>query len=70
MTVHEEGLLQDPGIMMYPGIGSADGRRGDHLIIAPPYNVNAEEVDLIVGAAHKAVVSAFKRISTSSKAID
>lgn len=66
MTIHEEGLHQDPGIMMYPGTGSADGTRGDHLIIAPPYNVNTEEIEMIVRAAHKAVDSAFERLLTSS----
>ncbi|KAL2045090.1 hypothetical protein ABVK25_012246 [Lepraria finkii] len=62
MAVHNEGILQVPGIMMYPGVGSADGRKGDHIIIAPPYTVTAEEIEMIVAAARKAVDSAFKRI--------
>ena len=61
-AVHNEGILQVPGIMMYPGVGSADGQKGDHIIIAPPYTVTAEEIEMIVAAARKAVDSAFNRI--------
>ena len=62
MTVHNEGILQTPGIMLYPGTGSADGLRGDHIIIAPPYNVTPEEIEMIVAAARKAINSAFERV--------
>lgn len=62
MAVHNEGILQAQGIMLYPGTGSADGLKGDHIIIAPPYNVTAEDIDMIVVAAQKAVNSAFDRI--------
>ena len=48
--------------MMYPGTGSADGLKGDHIIIAPPYNITAEQIETIVAAARNAVDSAFKRI--------
>ena len=47
---------------MYPGTGSVDGRKGDHLIISPPYNTTAEEIDLIVVTASKAIDSAFEQI--------
>lgn len=62
MAVHNEGILQLPGIMMYPGMGSADGREGDHIIIAPPYTITTEDIEKIVAAARKAVDSAFERI--------
>lgn len=61
-AVPNEGILQVPGIMMYPGIGSADGVKGDHTLIAPPYVITAEEIDMIVAAAQKAVNSAFTKI--------
>lgn len=35
-------------ISIYPGQGCVDGIRGDHLMLAPAYNVTKEEVDLIV----------------------
>ncbi len=35
------------GLMCYPGGGTADGYQGDHVLLAPPYIVTAEEIDLI-----------------------
>lgn len=62
MAALNEGITQAPGVMMYPGTGSADGLRGDHIIIAPSYNVTNEEIEMIVAAASKAVNSVFGRI--------
>jgi adenosylmethionine-8-amino-7-oxononanoate aminotransferase len=38
----------DRGLMIYPGGGTIDGRLGDHILLAPPYNVTEEELDMIV----------------------
>ena len=32
----------------YPGTGSVDGIQGDHIILAPPFNITNEDVDNIV----------------------
>ncbi len=37
------------GLLIYPGGGTADGRAGDHILLAPPYNVTDEELEMIVG---------------------
>ena len=62
MTIHEQGLLQERGIMMYPGTGSADGKKGDHIIISPPYNVTHEEIEMMVIEAQRAVNAAFRQV--------
>lgn len=36
------------GLLIYPGGGTADGRAGDHILLAPPYNVTDDELDTIV----------------------
>jgi adenosylmethionine-8-amino-7-oxononanoate aminotransferase len=36
------------GLMVYPMGGSADGVRGDHVLIAPPFIVDAADIDAIV----------------------
>jgi len=36
------------GLLIYPGGGTADGRAGDHILLAPPYNVTDAELDMIV----------------------
>ena len=36
------------GLLVYPGSGTMDGTRGDHVLLAPPYNVTDTELDVIV----------------------
>lgn len=36
------------GLICYPMGGTIDGRRGDHVLLAPPYIISADEVDMIV----------------------
>ncbi|UPY36932.1 aspartate aminotransferase family protein [Sediminicoccus sp. KRV36] len=48
------------GLGCYPMGGTIDGLRGDHVILAPPYNVTAEEVGMILerfGAAVEAALA-------------
>ncbi len=48
------------GLICYPSGGTADGVRGDHVLIAPPYIVGPDDLDKIVerlGAAVDAAVS-------------
>lgn len=41
--------MQRPhSISLYPGTGTVDGRRGDHVIIAPAYNITPDDVRHIV----------------------
>jgi adenosylmethionine-8-amino-7-oxononanoate aminotransferase len=36
------------GLLVYPGIGTVDGVKGDHIQVAPPLVVTREEIDEIV----------------------
>ena len=36
------------GLMVYPMGGTVDGAKGDHVLVAPPFIVNEEQVDVIV----------------------
>jgi adenosylmethionine-8-amino-7-oxononanoate aminotransferase len=38
----------DRGLLIYPSGGTIDGRNGDHILLAPPYNVTDEELDTII----------------------
>lgn len=48
--------------MLYPGRGSMDGRRGDHVLIAAPYNITKEQIDEIVERTKMAIENAFETI--------
>src|SRR6516162_6395900 len=43
------------GLGCYPSGGTIDGRRGDHVMLAPPYIATPDEIDLIVGKLGSAV---------------
>lgn len=43
------------GLACYPMGGTIDGRRGDHVLLAPPYNATAEEIGMIVERFGEAV---------------
>ncbi|KAF2124711.1 PLP-dependent transferase [Dothidotthia symphoricarpi CBS 119687] len=47
-NMSQKGLTRAYGIFVYPGSGSVDGDKGEHIIIAPAYNITDAEVDLIV----------------------
>jgi adenosylmethionine-8-amino-7-oxononanoate aminotransferase len=46
------------GLMVYPMGGTIDGRRGDHVLIAPPFIVTERDVDTIVERLGEAVDAA------------
>lgn len=45
------------GLLIYPGGGTIDGRNGDHILLAPPYNVTDDELDMIVDLLAQTVES-------------
>ena len=47
----------EAGVLLYPGHGCVDGVRGDHLMVAPPYIVTREQIDLIAGTLCEAIGS-------------
>ncbi|KAF3038155.1 hypothetical protein E8E12_007388 [Didymella heteroderae] len=44
----------DMGIAAYPGAGTVDGLKGDHVLIAPPYTVSDEELVITVSTLKRA----------------
>jgi adenosylmethionine-8-amino-7-oxononanoate aminotransferase len=51
LAMHERAKAAafDRGLLIYPSGGTIDGRRGDHILLAPPYNVTDDELGTIVG---------------------
>jgi adenosylmethionine-8-amino-7-oxononanoate aminotransferase len=50
------------GLMVYPMGGTADGERGDHVLIAPPFIVDAAAIDMIVDRLGETVDAATSHI--------
>ncbi|MBP5979345.1 MAG: aspartate aminotransferase family protein [Halomonas sp.] len=46
------------GLISYPMGGTIDGVYGDHVLLAPPYTINADEIDLIIERITQAIDAA------------
>ena len=46
------------GLMVYPMGGTVDGRNGDHVLLAPPFIVDAADIDAIVARLGGAIEAA------------
>lgn len=52
----------DAGLVVWPNVGQADGVNGDLAMLAPPFVVSHEEIDLIVQRFGKALRATVERI--------
>ncbi|MBE0617469.1 MAG: aspartate aminotransferase family protein [Proteobacteria bacterium] len=43
------------GLITYPGDGGADGIRGDHILVCPPFVITEEQIDLLVETLREAI---------------
>jgi adenosylmethionine-8-amino-7-oxononanoate aminotransferase len=59
MAVHQKGMEEKYSISIYPGTGTVDGKVGDHVLIAPAYNVTREDIEKIVDLAAKVIEEVF-----------
>ncbi len=59
MDIAELGLTEKYGIAVYPGSGTVDGVNGDHVILAPPYNVTKEDVKFMAETMAKLITDYF-----------
>jgi adenosylmethionine-8-amino-7-oxononanoate aminotransferase len=57
-----KAMAFEGGLGCYPGGGTADGRRGDHVLLAPPYIATSADIDEIVDRLGSAVDSALKSV--------
>ncbi|MDQ2802024.1 MAG: aspartate aminotransferase family protein [Pseudomonadota bacterium] len=61
------------GVAIYPMGGTIDGRKGDHLIVAPPYTATPAEIDEIVdrlGTGIDAALAGVERTALTRNAQD
>jgi adenosylmethionine-8-amino-7-oxononanoate aminotransferase len=58
--IKQQAMLQ--GLICYPSGGAADGDSGDHVLIAPPFNVTHSQLEEIVAALSSAVDAAIKTL--------
>lgn len=54
--------LSEYNMTIYKGTGGADGLKGDHIMIQPPYNITVKDVDHIVEVVTIVIERVFKEI--------
>ena len=61
-TIKAEAMAR--GLVVYPGGGTIDGKRGDHVLLAPPFVATREDLDIIterIAAAIDSCTTALER---------
>jgi adenosylmethionine-8-amino-7-oxononanoate aminotransferase len=53
LRIQEDAL--EAGVMTYPMQGCADGTRGDHVLLAPPFTVTSKMIQMIVAGLGHAI---------------
>jgi len=51
------------GVLAYPMQGCADGTRGDHILLAPPYIISTHEIQFLAEAFHAAIGDVSKQLT-------
>jgi len=55
------GMREPYNISLYPGTGGADGKRGDHIIIAPAYISTDADIEKVVDITTAVIKQFFGR---------
>lgn len=53
----------DKGLITYPGGGGADGIRGDHILLAPPFVITEEQIDRLVDILDESIAEIIREIA-------
>ena len=61
--------LVEESITFYHGQGTVDGINGDHLIVAPGYDITAEEIEMVVDRLVKAIEKTFQAMKAEGKEV-
>ncbi len=55
----------EQGLMVYPGGGTIDGKSGDHVLLAPPYIVERQQIDEIVARLDLSLQNALREMQSA-----
>lgn len=61
-----KALALEDGLICYPMGGTIDGRRGDHVLLAPPFIIESAEIDELVTKLARAIDRATTEIPDRS----
>ncbi len=59
----KQDILEN-GMLSYPSQGCVDGLSGDHILLAPPYTVTDEELDIIIETTKKCLDNQLAKVKS------
>ena len=59
-------IAMDNGLMCYPMGGTIDGRRGDHVLLAPPFIATEDDIEQIVLRLQRALGRTLEKASANA----
>jgi adenosylmethionine-8-amino-7-oxononanoate aminotransferase len=63
-----KSMAMERGLLCYPMGGTIDGKRGDHVLLAPPFVASAEEIDAIVERLAASIDAAIFQVTAAELA--
>ena len=60
-----KALAFGSGLICYPMGGTIDGKRGDHILLAPPYIITDDQIDELVDTLARSIKIAIKSLGTA-----
>ena len=60
MNAKIKSLTFEAGLICYPMGGTVDGRNGDHVLLAPPFILNDDQIGELVDKLSTAIEGAIK----------
>ena len=64
--IHDLGMQEPYNISIYPGTGTVDGKRGDHVLLAPPYTSTQAEIDYVAKRTANVIEHFFDQMKASA----
>jgi adenosylmethionine-8-amino-7-oxononanoate aminotransferase len=61
-----KAAAMEEGLMVYPAGGTADGKAGDHVLVAPPFIIGEEHVEMIVEKLSRAIAVAIDAVKIAA----
>ena len=64
-----KNVAMENGLICYPASGTADGTSGDHVLLAPPFNISEDELALLVARLDCSIAETLARTAPAAEAL-
>ncbi len=65
LHAHIKRIAKSNGLMVYPSGGTIDGKRGDHVLLAPPFIIEDPHIDELIDKLDRSITQALSQAGVS-----